>query len=126
MRFVSQAAATGLLAAHVLGHPTTSHSSSNNLQKRTVDLNAFKLGVGASYTNNVVITEQAPAFRSFAAPTYVSTATNLVRSKYPTAEFRVLSNYVSGNGVGHVVFKQTLHGIDIDTADLNVNVSSEK
>ncbi len=123
MRLVSQTAVTALLAAHVLGHPASSQSSPKSIQKRTVDLNAYKLGVGASYTNNVVITEQ-PAFRAFTKPTYVDTATTLVRSKFPDAEFRLVSNYVSGNGVGHVVFKQTVHGIDIDTADLNVNVSA--
>lgn len=111
-----------MLAAHVLGHPASSHSTPKSIQKRTVNLNAYKLGVGASYTNNIVISEQ-PAFRTFTKPTYVDTATTLVRSKFPDAEFRLVSNYVSGNGVGHVVFKQTVHGIDIDTADLNVNVS---
>ncbi|KAK0130026.1 Fungalysin/Thermolysin Extracellular metalloproteinase 5 [Cadophora gregata f. sp. sojae] len=123
MRLISQTAIATLLAANVLGH---SHiSSPRSLQKRTVDLTSYKLGVGASYINNVVIEEQQPAFRAFTKPTYVDTATTLVKSKFPNAEFRVVSNYVSGNGVGHVTFKQTVHGIDIDTADANVNVAKD-
>ena len=124
MRLVPQTAIATLLAANVLGHSHT--SSPRSLQKRTVDLNAYKLGVGASYTNNVMIEEQQPTFRAFTKPTYVDTATTLVRSKFPNAEFRLVSNYVSGNGVGHVTFKQTVHGIDIDTADVNVNVGAVK
>ncbi|KAG4441518.1 hypothetical protein IFR05_002975 [Cadophora sp. M221] len=124
MRLVSQTAIAALLAANVLGHPHTS-SPPRNLQKRTVDLTAYKLGVGASYTSNVVIEEQVSAFRAFTKPTYVDTATTLVKSKFPNAEFRLVTNYVSGNGVGHVAFKQTVHGIDIDTADVNVNVAKD-
>lgn len=125
MRLVSQTAIAALLAANVLGHPHASSSSPRSLQKRTVDLTAYKLGVGASYTSNVVIEEQVSAFRAFTKPTYVDTATTLVRSKFPNAEFRLVTNYVSGNGVGHVAFKQTVYGIDIDTADVNVNVGFE-
>jgi len=121
MRVISQSAVAALLAAHVLGHPASTAQSARSIQKRTVDLSAYKLGVGSTYTNNVVITEQ-PSFRSFTAPTYTDTAAALVRSTVPGAEFRLASSYVSGNGVGHAVFKQTLHGIDIDTADFNVNV----
>lgn len=124
MRFLSQTAAIALLACRVLGHPAPSSSSTHGIQKRTVDLSAYKLGIGAQYTNNVVITEQEPAFRPFAGPSYINTATSVVRSTFAGAEFRLISDYVSGNGVAHVVFKQTVHGIDIDTADFNVNVRS--
>ncbi|KAH7305639.1 putative extracellular metallo proteinase MEP [Rhexocercosporidium sp. MPI-PUGE-AT-0058] len=125
MRLVSQTAIAALLTANVLGHPHASSSSPRSLQKRTVDLTAYRLGVGASYTTNVVIEEQVSTFRAFTKPTYVDTATTLVKSKFPNAEFRLVTNYVSGNGVGHVTFKQTVHGIDIDTADVNVNVGKD-
>ncbi|CZT10739.1 related to Extracellular metalloproteinase MEP [Rhynchosporium agropyri] len=124
MRFVSQTAVAALLTANVLGHPHAS-TSSGSIQKRTVDLAAYKLGVGASYTTNVVIEEKQPEFRAFSKPTYVDTATTLVRSKFPNAEFRLVTSYQSGNGIGHVAFKQTVHGIDIDTADVNVNVGKD-
>lgn len=118
MRFLTQGAATALLVTQVLGHPAP---AAQGIQRRTVDLSAYKLGVGSTYTNNVVITEK-PEFRAFTAPSYTDTAAALVRSTVPGAEFRLASSYVSGNGVGHAVFKQTVHGIDIDTADFNVNV----
>ncbi|KAI9052154.1 hypothetical protein LZ554_003516 [Drepanopeziza brunnea f. sp. 'monogermtubi'] len=130
MRFVLlQTAVTALLGNHVLGHPHAAPSSpqARSIQKRTVDLSAYKLGVGASYTSNALITgaEQAIDFQAFTEPGYVETATALVKSVFPLAEFRLLSSYQSGNGVGHVVFKQTVHGIDIDTADLNVNTGKD-
>jgi hypothetical protein len=123
MRHVSQTAvAAALLAGRVLGHPHPP-TSENTIQRRTVDLNAFKVGVGSSYSNNLVLTEEKPQLRTFSAPTYIDTASQLVRKVVPGAEFRVVNSYQSDTGVGHVVFKQTLHGIDIDTADFNVNVN---
>jgi extracellular elastinolytic metalloproteinase len=122
MRCVFRTAAVALFATKVFGHPAASPSSARDIQKRIVDLSAYKIGVGAKYTSNVVITEQGPGLRSITASDYTTTATSLVKSTFPEAEFRLVSNYVSGNGIGHVVFKQTVHGIDIDTADFNVNV----
>jgi Zn-dependent metalloprotease len=60
---------------------------------------------------------------TFSAPTYVDTASQLVKKVASGTEFRVVTSYKSDTGVGHVVFKQQVHGIDIDTADFNVNVS---
>ncbi|GAB7360845.1 hypothetical protein MBLNU230_g0831t1 [Neophaeotheca triangularis] len=46
-----------------------------------------------------------------------------VAAQFPDATFRrVRDNYVSSSGIGHVYFKQTLFGYDIDNADVNVNV----
>lgn len=126
MRFVSQSAVAALLAARVLGHPAPlASSSSQGIQRRAVvDLTAYRLAVGANYTNNVVVSDQSPSFRTFSAPTYTDVARSFVATIFPDAEYRLVSNYKSSNGLGHVVFKQTVHGIDIDTADFNVNVSS--
>jgi hypothetical protein len=121
MSQVSYTAVTALLAALVIGHPAP--SSSQNIRRRTVNLDSYKLGVGANYSSNVVLTDETPQLRTFTAPTYVETASLLVKKIAPAAEYRLVSSYQSDNGVGHVVFKQTLHGIDIDTADFNVNVS---
>lgn len=56
---------------------------------------------------------------------YVETATELVRSIAPNATFRLVDDhYVGTNGVGHVQFKQTANGLDVDNADFNVNVST--
>ncbi|KXS94222.1 hypothetical protein AC578_10707 [Pseudocercospora eumusae] len=57
---------------------------------------------------------------------YVQAATAFVRSIHPDAEFRQINdNYVSSNGIGHVYFKQTVNGIDIDDSDFNVNVRAD-
>ncbi|CAG8954703.1 hypothetical protein HYFRA_00004626 [Hymenoscyphus fraxineus] len=124
MRFTSaQTAAVALLSTPVLGHPhpATSNKSPKEVQRRDVDLTAFRLGVGSQYATSLNLTESTPEL-SIVEPTYTETATALVKKVAPNAEFRLASNYESGNGIGHVVFKQTLHGIDIDTADFNVNV----
>lgn len=123
MRLISaHTTAVALLTGRVLGHPAPSSNLAQNIQRRSVNLESYKLGVGASYSNSLILTDEKPELRSFAAPTYTDTAISLVKKVAPEAEFRLVSSYLSGNGVGHVVFKQTLHGIDIDTADFNVNV----
>jgi hypothetical protein len=123
MRHVSQTAvAAALLAGRVLAHPHPA-TPDNNIQRRTVDLRSFPVGVGSSYANNLVLTEEKPQLRAFSAPTYVDTASQLVRKVAPGAEFRVVTSYKSDTGVGHIVLKQQVYGIDIDTADFNVNVS---
>lgn len=55
----------------------------------------------------------------------VETATEAVQKIAGSdATFRTRSDhYVGTNGVGHVYFKQNIHGIDIDNAEFNVNVS---
>ena len=54
---------------------------------------------------------------------YVETATELVKTLVPEATFRIVDDhYVGKNGVGHVNFKQTVHGVDIDNADFSVHV----
>ena len=50
-------------------------------------------------------------------------ATAVVKKVLPNAEFRLVDDhYVGSNGIAHVNFKQTVHGLDIDNADFNVNV----
>lgn len=56
---------------------------------------------------------------------YVQAAEGFVRAQFPDAEFRTVNDHhVSSSGIGHVYFKQTLFGIDIDDANVNVNVST--
>ncbi|KAI6712330.1 extracellular elastinolytic metalloproteinase [Diplocarpon mali] len=122
MRFVRPTTVAALLAAEVLAHPTPPASSSQSVQTQPVDLSAYKLSVGSSYISGLVGSPLVPAAQGFADPNHVDIATAFARTQHPSAEFRVLSQYVSGNGVAHVVLKQTVHGIDIDTADMNINV----
>lgn len=114
--------AGGLLSslACVHGHPTLAGKSS--LTRRTVDLNSFRLSAASSYTN-ATVTSENPTLRFMKRETYVETATELVKSIVPGAEFRVVADhYVGSNGIAHVNLKQTANGLDIDNADFNVNV----
>lgn len=57
---------------------------------------------------------------------YVETATELVKTVASGAQFRLVEDhYVGSDGIAHVYFKQTVHGIDIDNADFNVNVGDK-
>jgi len=116
--------ALGLLgaAATVSAHPKPA-SSSKSLRKRVVNLDSFRLQSTAEYVNST-LTDSKPDVKAVKRADYVTTATDLVKKLAPDAEFRVVDDhYVGTNGIAHVNFKQTAHGLDIDNADFNVNVS---
>ncbi|KAI1333638.1 Fungalysin metallopeptidase-domain-containing protein [Xylariaceae sp. FL0016] len=107
----------------VQSHPA--HNSKANLRRRTVDLNAFRVTQVAEYSNTAA-TSSNPAVRLLKRDSYVDTATELVKSVVPGLEFRLVNDhYVGTNGIGHVHFKQTAHGLDIDNADFNVNIARD-
>jgi extracellular elastinolytic metalloproteinase len=112
----------GLLgAANINGHPTD-HKTKSGLRRRTVDLNAYRLKATAKYSS-AADTVNNPTTQIIKRESYVDTAVELVKSVVPGAEFRVVEDhYVGTNGIAHVHFKQTVHGLDIDNADFNVNV----
>lgn len=128
MRFSSlQTAVVAQLATTVIAHPHAAPqpAAGSALHKRALDIGAFKYKFpagAAKYVTNEVIAEKGPLPRALASADDVATA--LVKSAHPKAEFRKVTSYQSKNGVAHVTFKQTVHGIDIDTADFNVNVST--
>jgi len=123
MRFITAAASAGFLASQVLGHP---HASvvRKDLKGRSVDLNAYRLTTTSEYSN-VGKTKEADFSRMLLKrDTYVDSASAVLESTVPGAEFRLVDDhYVGTNGVAHVNFKQTVHGLDVDNADFNVNVS---
>jgi extracellular elastinolytic metalloproteinase len=122
MRFVPQAAAAALLVSNVLGHPSAPAPSRNGIQQRAIDLSAFRLKTSATYTNSEVTQSTVDIVKR---GDYIETATALLQKIVPGAEFRVVGDhYIGTNGVAHVNFKQTVHGLDIDNADFNVNVST--
>lgn len=128
--------------AHVLRQPKWKPS----LSKRVVDLEQYRLSTTATYFN-AIATTSSPAATLLKRESYVDTATALVRSVAPDAEFRVADSYIGTNGIGvsicacalpaqlrqllitycgqHVYFKQTLFGLDIDNSDLNVNIARD-
>jgi extracellular elastinolytic metalloproteinase len=107
------------LFAIAASHP--SHGS--GLARRAIDVNAFRLTATSEYVN-ATATETSPSLHRIKRGDYIESATELVKSTVKGATFRVVGDhYVGDNGVGHVNFKQTANGLDIDNADFNVNVS---
>ena len=109
----------------VHGHPTSAVNPKpwSNIVRRTLDLNKLRLSQTATYVD-ASAAASGPTVKLSRRDTYLDTATELVRRVAPEATFRVVGDhYIGTNGVAHVNFKQTAHGIDIDNADFNVNVS---
>nr|BAD01605.1 metalloprotease [Nannizzia gypsea] len=117
----------GLLALpmNVLAHPAEHHAS-NVLSRRGVDIDSFRLPLKAKYMDNEAAAEKIQALSFTKDDDYVSTATKLVKSTFPKSTFRVVDDhYIGTNGIGHVHFKQTAHGPDIDNSDFNVNIDRD-
>lgn len=121
------------LVALSLAHPFhgSAEHAENPLQGRqlSANLERFRPQQRSEYVNATTVESgdlpEAPSNSSIAARQggYVAAAAAFVRARYPNAEFRqVDDNYVSSSGIGHVYFKQTVFGFDIDDADFNVNV----
>ncbi|KAE8374395.1 extracellular metallo proteinase NpIII [Aspergillus bertholletiae] len=101
------------LATCALAHPA--ESAFAYPRRPRIDLERFRLSPHAEYIGSTLI-EQS----------YVETATELVRETFPNATFRLQEDhYIGNNGVAHVHFRQTVHGIDIDNVDFNVNVGKD-
>lgn len=115
------------LAANVNAHPTKQPENGNSLAKRGIDISKYHLPSLSQYTPSPNIEEEASLQSLAYKRNYVDTATRAVKKVAPKAEFRVADDhYIDIDGIGHVHFKQTVHGIDIDNADFKVNVSRGK
>lgn len=124
MRSTLLASLASLSAIGVYGHPHTSHSQ-NGLSKRAVNLDAFRIKHAAQYMN-VTEVQEDPTIESSITKraTAQETADELVKATVPGATFRLAGDsYVGDNGIAHFYYKQTANGLDIDSADFNVNVS---
>jgi extracellular elastinolytic metalloproteinase len=116
------------LAANVHAHPTKQHDSGSNLVRRGIDISKYHLPSLSDYTpsTHVDVEDEASLQSVDLKRDYVATATRAVKRLAPHAKFRVVDDhYVDVDGIGHVHFKQTVHGIDIDNADFKVNVSEK-
>ncbi|KAG9232629.1 putative extracellular metallo proteinase mep [Amylocarpus encephaloides] len=124
MRVIAAASAAIVLAGQVLGHPA-SHAGTA-LSKRKVQLDKFRLTTLPSYSD-ATSTDNLPAASLIGKrATYLEAAEALVEKVVPGATFRVADDhYVGSNGIAHVNLKQTIHGLDIDNADFNVNVAAD-
>lgn len=128
-----QIATLSSFIAWAVAHPFHGGSEEASLQARQLssNLERFRPQQRSEYINATVVESgdlPDPSSNSSIAARqggYVAAAAALVRATHPNAEFRqVDDNYVSSSGVGHVYFKQTVFGFDIDDADFNVNVCS--
>lgn len=109
------------LPFHALGYPAA--QSANSLSRRSVDLDTFRLPSKAKYVNSAKV-EKDSSFKVAKAGNYVEAATALVKKVAPNLSYRLVDDhYVGTNGVAHVNFRQTIHGLDVANGDLNVNVS---
>lgn len=125
MRSVLLASLASLSAIGVRAHPHASQGR-NGLSRRAVDLDAFRVKHAAAYMN-VTEVQADPAIDSSTLTRRASAqeiADDLVKLTVPGATFRLAGDsYVGDNGIAHFYYKQTANGLDIDTADFNVNVS---
>jgi extracellular elastinolytic metalloproteinase len=111
---------TGLAAVNA--HPQRRAPNNVALAKRGVDITKYTMPDLGTYAKTSSVKKDSVSISSSSSD-YVKTAEKLVKSKFPDLEFRtVKDHYVGSNGVGHVNFKQTVHGIDVDNADFHVNV----
>ncbi|KAJ4855760.1 fungalysin metallopeptidase (M36) domain-containing protein [Trichoderma breve] len=111
------------LAANVHAHPAPKLETASGLAKRGIDISKYSLPSLSDYTPSTHVEEEASIQAEGFKRDYVATATRAVKRAAPNAEFRVVpDHYVDVDGIGHVHFKQTAHGIDIDNADFKVNI----
>ncbi|KAF1940141.1 extracellular elastinolytic metallo proteinase precursor [Clathrospora elynae] len=126
MRSFLLASLASLSAISVHGHPSSTWQGRSTLARRAVDLDSYRMKHVASYMNvgNVVAD---PSINTIAKRASAEdTATELVQATIPGASFRLVDGaYVGNNGVAHFYFKQTANGLDIDTADFNVNIGRD-
>lgn len=88
----------GLLGS-ALAHPAHVHKAwKPSLAKRIVDLEQYRVTNEVSYVN-ATATKSEPTEQIVKRDSYVDTATALVQSVVPGAEFRVADHYVGGNGI---------------------------
>ncbi|KAL7785881.1 Fungalysin metallopeptidase domain-containing protein [Trichoderma ceciliae] len=114
------------LAANVNAHPTKQPGASSSLAKRGIDITKYELTTVSNYTPSSDVEEEASLQAVGLKGNYVDAATRAVKRAAPHAEFRVVNDhYVDVDGIGHVHFKQTAHGIDIDNADFKVNIGKD-
>lgn len=110
---------TGLVAVNA--HPQHHAPNTFELAKRGIDLEDYSMPSLSSYTK----TSSASSKHDFAivSDDYVAIAIALAKDVAHGAEFRVVGDhYVDANGVAHINLRQTVHGLDIDNADFNINV----
>ncbi|GAO13523.1 hypothetical protein UVI_02016010 [Ustilaginoidea virens] len=110
----------GVLAANARAHPHTGLADLARSSRKT-SLGRFRMPESGVYVPAAKVQADEPVMSIATGASYVATAEELLKSKAPGAEYRVVNDhYVGSDGIAHVYFKQTLHGLDIDNADANI------
>jgi extracellular elastinolytic metalloproteinase len=109
------------LLAHA--HPTVSPKPGSIQELKSNLAKSSRIQTSSQYVHHKTV-KADQSLKLLKRGTYIETATELVRKVLPNAEFRLKKDhYVGKNGVAHVYFRQTVHGIDVGNGDFNVNVS---
>lgn len=110
------------LSIQVLGHHGNRPNS--GLNRRAVDLASYRPQPKTKYVNADELRND-PSVRISKRGDYLNTAIEFAKDIGPDVTYRVLDgHYVGTNGIAHVHFRQTIHGIDLENAELSVNVGS--
>ncbi|KAI2958826.1 hypothetical protein CBS147323_8602 [Aspergillus niger] len=111
----------GALPLAILAYP----AASLHTNPVSADLDSLRLTSNSEYVNSVHVNMNLSVAVS-AEEHYTDTAARLLQNIVPGASFRLIDDhFVGDNGVAHVYLRQTLHGIDIDNADFNVNIGKD-
>ncbi|KAI0973039.1 fungalysin metallopeptidase [Xylaria arbuscula] len=115
----------GLLSTSLLADAHPSTKPRNSVQHRHVDLKSLRVATNSQYISHKS-TKAGQSLKLLKRTSYVETATELVKKVAPNVEFRVKKDhYVGTNGVAHVYFRQTVHGLDVGNANFNVNIDPD-
>ncbi|EEP81367.1 extracellular elastinolytic metalloproteinase [Uncinocarpus reesii 1704] len=114
-----------LLAATLLSLPFNAVAHvppTTGLVRRGVDLDSFRLNERSQFKISEQV-EKDSGVSALHSRNYVDVATRLVKRVAPKATFRLVDDhYIGDTGVGHVYFRQTINGVDVDNGDFNVNI----
>ncbi|PSK46005.1 cytokinesis protein 3 [Elsinoe australis] len=121
-KIIAIAAAVTSVAAHP--RPLPQQGGRNGGISRSID--DFQPVGFAEYVNN----EESPV-STFAAEgrfngDYEAAAEAFVAERFPGITLRKAdASYQGTNGIGHVYFRQQINGVDLDNADVNVNIARD-
>lgn len=110
------------LSGLALGHPSPRQEATS----RGIDISRFEYSTPSVYSSSAETLDNVLAANVQVGDSYTATADNFVKQMFPDRTYRLADDhYVGDNGMGHVYFKQTHHGLDVDNADLNINVGPD-
>ncbi|PYI31155.1 extracellular metallo proteinase MEP [Aspergillus indologenus CBS 114.80] len=100
---------------------------SESWRSQAIAPSSLRLTSRASYVNSINAAADNIRLAARAGQaSYLETAKRLVQTIVPGTTFRVVGDpYIGDNDVAHVHFRQTVHNVDIDNADFNVNIGKD-